>query len=62
LFAATEIMSCILVAVASCERSWKRGGGLARAGHDEADLAAREAADELLAVDQAPARLATVDG
>jgi RNA polymerase sigma factor (TIGR02999 family) len=60
-FAAAEAMRRILVDRARRRRSRKHGGGQARAEYDEANLAAPEAADELLAVDEALARLAAVD-
>jgi RNA polymerase sigma factor (TIGR02999 family) len=59
--AAAEAMRRILVDRARRRRSRKRGGGLARAEYDEANLAAPEAADELLAVDEALAGLTAVD-
>ena len=59
--AAAEAMRRILVDRARTKRSRKRGGGLARANLEDVDLAAPEAADEVLAVDEALARLAEVD-
>jgi RNA polymerase sigma factor (TIGR02999 family) len=59
--AAAEAMRRILVDRARRRRSRKHGGGLARAEYELANLLAPEAADELLAVDEALARLAAVD-
>jgi RNA polymerase sigma factor (TIGR02999 family) len=61
LAAAAEAMRRILVENARRKRSLKRGGGRARAAFEEADLAAAEAPDEVLAVDEALAGLAAAD-
>ena len=61
LAAAAEAMRRILVERARRKRSRKRGGGRARAELYEADLASPEAPDEVLAVDEALARLAEAD-
>ena len=55
--AAAESMRRILIDNARRRRSLKRGGDLARADLDEFDVAAPEAADDLLALDEALARL-----
>jgi RNA polymerase sigma factor (TIGR02999 family) len=59
--AAAEAMRRILVDRARRRLSLRRGGGLNRAEYDEANLAAPEAMEELLAVDEALAGLAGVD-
>jgi RNA polymerase sigma factor (TIGR02999 family) len=59
--AAAEAMRRILVDRARRKRSRKRGGDRARVAYDEANLAAPEDADELLAVDEALAGLAAAD-
>jgi RNA polymerase sigma factor (TIGR02999 family) len=59
--AAAEAMRRILVDRARHKRSRKRGGALVRAELDEVDLATPEAADEILAVDEALAGLAAAD-
>jgi RNA polymerase sigma factor (TIGR02999 family) len=59
--AAAEAMRRILVDRARRKRSRKRGGGRARGEFHEADVASPEAADEVLAVDEALARLAQAD-
>ena len=59
--AAAEAMRRILVDRARRKRSRKHGGDLARAELDEVDLAAPEAEDEVLAVDEALAGLAAND-
>jgi RNA polymerase sigma factor (TIGR02999 family) len=59
--AAAEAMRRILVDRARRKRSRKRGGGLARADLAGVDLAAPEAADEVLAVDDALAGLEAAD-
>jgi RNA polymerase sigma factor (TIGR02999 family) len=59
--AAAEAMRRILVDRARKKRSRRRGGGLVRVDLDEMNVAAPEAADELLAVDEALDRLAEVD-
>src|SRR5690242_16436672 len=60
--AAAEAMRRLLVDRARRTQSRKRGGDRARVEYDEANLAAPEAADELLAVDEALDGLAAVDG
>jgi RNA polymerase sigma factor (TIGR02999 family) len=59
--AAAEAMRRILVERARRKRSLKRGAGAARADLDEVDLAAPEAAEEVLAVDEALAGLEAAD-
>ena len=59
--AAAEAMRRILVESARRKGSLKRGGGRARAELRDADLAADEAPDEVLAVDEALAGLAAAD-
>jgi RNA polymerase sigma factor (TIGR02999 family) len=59
--AAAEAMRRILVDNARRKRSRKRGGGRARAVLREGDLAAAEAPEEVLAVDEALAALAEAD-
>jgi RNA polymerase sigma factor (TIGR02999 family) len=59
--AAAEAMRRILVERARRKRSLKRGAGAVRADLEEIDLAAPEAADEVLAVDEALAGLAAAD-
>jgi RNA polymerase sigma factor (TIGR02999 family) len=59
--AAAEAMRRILVDRARRKRSRKRGGGLARADLGGVDLAAPEATEEVLAVDEALAGLEAVD-
>jgi RNA polymerase sigma factor (TIGR02999 family) len=59
--AAAEAMRHILVDRARRKRSRKRGGDRARVSFDEANLAAAEDADEVLAVDEALAGLAAAD-
>jgi RNA polymerase sigma factor (TIGR02999 family) len=59
--AAAEAMRHILVDRARRKRSRKRGGDRARVAFDEANLAAAEDSEEVLAVDDALAGLAAVD-
>jgi RNA polymerase sigma factor (TIGR02999 family) len=59
--AAAEAMRRILVDRARRKQSRKRGGGLTRAELDEVDFVAPEAADEILAVDEALSGLAAAD-
>jgi RNA polymerase sigma factor (TIGR02999 family) len=59
--AAAEAMRHILVDRARRKRSRKRGGDRARVAFDEANLAAAEDSDEVLAVDEALAGLAAAD-
>jgi RNA polymerase sigma factor (TIGR02999 family) len=59
--AAAEAMRRILVDRARKKRSRKRGGGLARLDFDETNLAAPEAAEEVIAVDEVLDRLAEAD-
>jgi RNA polymerase sigma factor (TIGR02999 family) len=59
--AAAEAMRRILVENARRKRSLKRGGGLARQELPEADLAAPEPREDLLALDEALDRLAAKD-
>ncbi|HEY1376244.1 MAG TPA: ECF-type sigma factor, partial [Gemmataceae bacterium] len=59
--AAAEAMRRILVDQARRKKSLKRGGGRARAGLREDAVAAPEAADEVLAVDEALGGLAAAD-
>jgi RNA polymerase sigma factor (TIGR02999 family) len=61
LAAAAEAMRRILVDRARRKRSQKRGGDRNRVPLDEAHLATDEDADEILAVDEALARLAAAD-
>jgi RNA polymerase sigma factor (TIGR02999 family) len=59
--AAAEAMRRILVENARRKRSYKRGGGLVRHDLDEVQLAVPELGDDLLALDEALARLAAKD-
>jgi RNA polymerase sigma factor (TIGR02999 family) len=59
--AAAEAMRHILVDRARRKRSRKRGGDRARVELDEAQLAAAQDSEEVLAVDEALARLAAVN-
>jgi RNA polymerase sigma factor (TIGR02999 family) len=59
--AAAEAMRRILVEQARRKRSAKHGGGLARHGLDELELAAPDSDEELLALDAALERLAEKD-
>jgi RNA polymerase sigma factor (TIGR02999 family) len=59
--AAAEAMRRILVENARRKRRQKHGGGLVRVDLDEADLACRLPPDDLLALDEAMARLAAED-
>jgi RNA polymerase sigma factor (TIGR02999 family) len=59
--AAAEAMRRILVENARRKKSQKRGGGLARQKFDPAQLAAPEMSEDLLAVDDALAKLATTE-
>jgi RNA polymerase sigma factor (TIGR02999 family) len=59
--AAAEAMRRILVERARRRRSRKRGGGLVRHDLDEVQLAVPELEDDLLALDEALARLAAKD-
>jgi RNA polymerase sigma factor (TIGR02999 family) len=59
--AAAEAMRRILVETARRRKRWKRGGDRARAELLEADLAVDDPPDEILAVDEALARLAAED-
>jgi RNA polymerase sigma factor (TIGR02999 family) len=59
--AAAEAMRRILVERARRKRSQKRGAGAARGDLAEVDIAAPEAADEVLAVDEALAGLEAAD-
>ncbi len=59
--AAAEAMRRILVESARRKQSLKRGGGLARQGAEEAELAAPEPREDLLALDEALTRLAATD-
>ena len=59
--AAAEAMRRILVERARRRKSVRHGGGLARKDLDSLDLAAPEAADDLLALDEALGRLAAAD-
>jgi RNA polymerase sigma factor (TIGR02999 family) len=61
LAAAAEAMRHILVEAARRKGALKRGGGRTRAELRDADLAADEAPDEILAVDEALAGLAAAD-
>ena len=59
--AAAEAMRRILVDAARRKRSLKAGGGLARQGLDAIDVAAPEWPEDLIALDEALARLAAED-
>jgi RNA polymerase sigma factor (TIGR02999 family) len=59
--AAAEAMRRILVDIARGKHSLKRGGGQHRHPLDEASLIAPRAEDDILAVDEALARLAATD-
>jgi RNA polymerase sigma factor (TIGR02999 family) len=59
--AAAEAMRRILVEAARRKRARKHGGGLVRHDLDEADLAAPELSEDLLALDEALDRLAAKD-
>jgi RNA polymerase sigma factor (TIGR02999 family) len=59
--AAAEAMRHLLVDRARRKRSRKRGGDRARASFEEANLAAPEDSEEVLAVDEALSKLATTD-
>jgi RNA polymerase sigma factor (TIGR02999 family) len=59
--AAAEAMRRILVENARRKGRQKRGGGLARLDLEDADLACRTPSEELLALDEALARLAAED-
>jgi RNA polymerase sigma factor (TIGR02999 family) len=59
--AAAEAMRRILIDRARQKRAAKRGGGLKRLDIDAVDLATRATPDQLLAVDEALARLARED-
>jgi RNA polymerase sigma factor (TIGR02999 family) len=59
--AAAEAMRHILVDRARRKRSRKRGGARARVAFDEANFAAAEDSEEVLAVDEALAGLAATD-
>jgi RNA polymerase sigma factor (TIGR02999 family) len=59
--AAAEAMRHLLVDRARRKRSQKRGGDRARVSLDEANLAAAEDSEEILAVEEALAGLAAVD-
>jgi RNA polymerase sigma factor (TIGR02999 family) len=59
--AAAEAMRRILVESARRKRSHKRGGGLVRHDLDEVQLAAPELGEDILALDEALARLAVKD-
>jgi RNA polymerase sigma factor (TIGR02999 family) len=59
--AAAEAMRRILVENARRKRRRKHGGGLVRVDLDEADLACRLPPEDLLALDEAMARLAAED-
>jgi RNA polymerase sigma factor (sigma-70 family) len=59
--AAAEAMRRILVDRARRRKSERHGGGLARKDLDTLDLAAPEASDDLLALDEALCRLAAAD-
>jgi RNA polymerase sigma factor (TIGR02999 family) len=61
LAAAAEAMRRILVDHARQKKSLKRGGGQVRAAFREDALAAPEQSEEILAVDEALAKLATAD-
>jgi RNA polymerase sigma factor (TIGR02999 family) len=61
LAAAAEAMRRILVEVARRKGALKRGGGRPRAELRDADVAAEEAPDEVLAIDEALAGLAAAD-
>jgi RNA polymerase sigma factor (TIGR02999 family) len=59
--AAAEAMRRILVERERRKRSLKRGGDLARQWFDEANIAAPEIPNDLLALDEALHKLATID-
>ncbi len=59
--AAAEAMRRILIESARRKRSQKRGGGLVRREYDPSQLAAPEDPDDLLALDEALGKLATMD-
>jgi RNA polymerase sigma factor (TIGR02999 family) len=59
--AAAEAMRCILVEAARRRKRQKRGGGRARAELLDADLTVNDPPDEVLAIDEALARLAEED-
>jgi RNA polymerase sigma factor (TIGR02999 family) len=59
--AAAEAMRRILVEAARRKGRLKRGGGRARLDANEVDLAAPDAADDMLALDEALGRLAAAD-
>jgi RNA polymerase sigma factor (TIGR02999 family) len=59
--AAAEAMRRILVENARRKRSLKRGGGLARQELDEENVAAPQAPDDVLALDEALSQLAATD-
>jgi RNA polymerase sigma factor (TIGR02999 family) len=59
--AAAEAMRRILVENARCKRSLKRGGGRQRRSLDDVDLAAPQAEDDLLAIDEALGKFAEQD-
>ena len=61
LFAASEAMRHILVDRARRKRSRKRGGDRVRVAFDEVNSTAAQDSDEVLAVDEALAGLATAD-
>jgi RNA polymerase sigma factor (TIGR02999 family) len=61
LAAAAEAMRRILVEVARRKGAIKRGGGMPRAELRDADVAAEEAPDEVLVIDEALAGLAAAD-
>jgi RNA polymerase sigma factor (TIGR02999 family) len=61
LAAAAEAMRRILVDIARRKGAIKRGAGMPRAELRDADLAAEEAPDEVLAIDEALAGLAAAD-
>jgi len=59
--AAAEAMRRILVEIARRKKSHKRGGGRTRRELDPSQVAAPEASDDLLALDEALGKLATID-
>jgi RNA polymerase sigma factor (TIGR02999 family) len=59
--AAAEAMRRILVENARRKRAAKRGGGMARRDLDEVQVAVPELAEDLVALDEALARLAAMD-
>jgi len=59
--AAAEAMRRILIENARSKRSGKYGGGLVRHNVDDVEVAAAEAPDDLLAMDEALKKLAAVD-